>query len=146
MEEVRIFFNHTQQIKKVDKIVKTESEWKEVLTSETYRITTERGTESPFACTFRDIKIPGIFKCVRCNTDLFTVDSKFDSGAGWPSFSQPISELNIRYRDDSSVARFRTEVLCARCDAHLGHILDDDLSPTDKRYSINSVALKFSTI
>ena len=146
VEKVEIFFFQLQQKKAVEKIIKTESEWKKILTLEQYRVTTEKGTEQPFTCTFNEIKNPGIFKCIRCNTDLFIVDSKFDSGTGWPSFFKPVSELNIQYRDDHSEGRFRIEVLCARCEAHLGHVFNDGPPPTNKRYCINSVTLKFSPL
>lgn len=144
METIKIFDKTQNKIVEVEKVRKTDAEWRKILTPEQYSITTDKGTERPFTCTFNTVKETGIYRCVRCGTDLFINGAKFDSRTGWPSYNEPVSDLNIRLHEDNSQGMRRTEVLCALCGAHLGHVFDDGPPPTGKRYCINSAALDFS--
>ncbi len=126
-----------------EKVIKTDEEWKKELTPEEYRILREKGTERAFTGKYWDHHEIGTYICAACGTELFESNTKFDSGCGWPSYFEPIDSNRIIYNDDSSFGMKRTEVVCAKCGGHLGHVFDDGPPPTGLRYCINSGSMKF---
>ena len=126
-------------------ITKTEEEWREELTPEQYEILRQKGTERPFTGKYVDAKDDGVYRCAACGTELFNSDTKFDSGTGWPSFYDVAESGSVELRPDKSLFMRRTEVVCATCGGHLGHLFDDGPNPTGQRYCINSCALDLDT-
>lgn len=130
----------------MDRIEKTDAEWAQQLTREQYEVARAKGTERPFCGTLLDNKRQGVYSCVCCGLPLFSSEAKFHSGTGWPSFFSPVAEENVISKEDRSYGMRRVEILCARCDAHLGHVFDDGPDPTGLRFCVNSESLSFAEV
>lgn len=128
---------------KIPKVVKTEAEWRKILSADAFYVLRKKGTERAFTGRYNNFKGKGVYRCAGCGLDLFASSTKFDSGTGWPSFWAPIAKDNVHQETDMTFGVKRIEVLCARCDGHLGHVFDDGPRPTGLRYCMNSVSLKF---
>ena len=141
-KKVRLYVAEKGTYKIMDRVIRSDKEWKRSLTSEEFKITRKKGTERPFSGEYDKFYEKGIYTCKCCDNDLFDSATKFDSGTGWPSYTAPIAPENVRLEEDRSLFMIRTEVLCARCDAHLGHVFQDGPPPGGLRFCINALALK----
>ncbi len=145
-EKIRIYNAAAGGYETAERIVKSDEEWKKILSPALYHVAREHGTERPFCELPNKEKKSGLYTCAVCGTDLFVFDTKFESGTGWPSFYEPIDSANVGYTEDNSFGMRRVEVHCARCEAHLGHVFEDGPPPTHKRFCINSVSLRLAPL
>jgi peptide-methionine (R)-S-oxide reductase len=141
--QIRVYSVAEGKFVMTEQVVKSEAEWRKILTPEQFHVLREKGTERAFRGRYHDHHAKGIYRCAACGLDLFSSEEKYDSGTGWPSFTAPVAKENIRTAEDRSFFMRRTEVLCSRCGGHLGHVFDDGPAPAGQRYCMNSAALEF---
>lgn len=146
MKKLKLYSVEENKYLMLDPVVKSDEEWRKILKPDAYHILREQGTERAFTGSYHNYKGHGVYKCAACENDLYHSDSKYDSGTGWPSFYEPVAEENIATREDRSFFMLRNELICRRCDSHLGHVFGDGPKPTGQRHCINSLSLSFKEL